>query len=332
MTIDLFRRRLLLGGLGAAALAQACVSVRAGPRFKSDPFSLGVASGSPQPDGFVLWTRLAPDPARDPDLGAAPIRVDWELAEDDSLKRIVARGHENAVADSAHSVHVELRGLRPGREYWYRFSVGDATSAIGRARTAPAAADALAKFRLAFGSCAQYEQGWFTAYRDAARQAPDLFVHLGDYVYESSWGQRHVRKHGTPIPTTLPEWRDRYALYKGDLDLQAAHAAMPWLVIWDDHEVANDYADDVSPVMQDPKQFLAVRAAAYQAWYEHMPVPSSMRPQGPNATIYGRRRFGDLVDVFLLDGRQYRSHHSCLPGTSTSPRVDCAERHAPERS
>ena len=159
-----------------------------------------------------------------------------------------------------------------------------------------------------------------------------LVVHLGDYIYESSWGKRHVRRHTGAVPTTLAEYRDRYALYKSDRDLQAAHAAAPWLVIWDDHEVANDYTDDLSPLMRDPVQFLAVRAAAYQAWYEHMPVPRGMRPNGPNATIYGRYRFGDLLDVTLLDGRQYRSHHACLSGTSASPLADCPDRHSPSRS
>jgi alkaline phosphatase D len=186
--------------------------------------------------------------------------------------------------------------------------------------------------RFAFASCQQYEQGFYAAYRDMAAQPLDFVVHLGDYIYESSWGSRHVRRHQGGIPTQLAEFRDRYALYKTDPHLQAAHAAFPWLVTWDDHEVANDYTDDVSPRTIDPAQFLAIRAAAYQAWYEHMPVPASMRPRGADATIYGRHRFGRMLDVLLLDGRQYRSHHACLAGRSASPLADCADRSAPGRS
>jgi len=326
------RRRLLLASLSAAALSQGCAGLVAAPRFTSDPFTLGVASGSPRPDGMVLWTRLGSDPLQAAGLTATPLRVDWEIAEDAAMSRMAARGSEMAIPDLAHSVHVEARGLRPGREYWYRFRAGDAVSAIGRTRTAPAAGESLAAFRFAFGSCSQYEQGWFNAYRDMAANELDLIVHLGDYIYESSWGVKHVRKHTGGIPTTLAEFRDRYALYKTDRDLQAAHAAAPWIVIWDDHEVANDYTDDRSPVMQDRTQFLAVRAAAYRAWYEHMPVPRTALPQGPDALIYGRHRFGDLLDIFALDGRQYRSHHACLPGTSANPLVDCPDRSAPERT
>ena len=326
------RRRLLAAALAAGALAHPFARLRAARNFTTDPFTLGVASGCPRPDGMVLWTRLAPDPLQVNALDPVPVRVDWQVAEDPAFARTVARGSEMAVPESAHSVHVDVPGLRPGRDYWYRFQVGDATSPTGRTRTAPAAGESTANFRLAFASCQQYEQGYYAAYRDMASRELDLVVHVGDYIYESSWGARFVRRHTGAIPTTLAEYRDRYALYKSDRDLQAAHAAAPWLVIWDDHEVANDYTDDRSPVMRDAAQFLAVRAAAYQAWYEHMPVPSSMRPNGPNATIYGRYRFGDLLDVTLLDGRQYRSHHACLPGTSTSPLADCPERHASSRS
>jgi len=330
------RRRLVLGA--AAALAGCALSpslnrATLATPFKSDPFTLGVASGYPLPEGVVLWTRLAPESADDVTrLEAANARVEWRIAEDEAMTRVVARGHEMATPDDAHSVHVEVKGLRPGRDYWYRFESGGAASPVGRTRTAPAGDAANARLRLGFCSCAQYEQGYYTAYRDMTTQDLDAVVHLGDYIYESSWGQRHVRKHTGAVPTTLPEFRDRYALYKSDADLKAAHAALPWLVTWDDHEVANDYANDISPVTRDPAHFLAMRAAAYRAWYEHMPVPPAMRPRGPDARIYGRWNFGSLCELVLLDNRQYRSHHACLPGPSTSTMVDCPERLAPERS
>jgi len=323
--LPLSRRRLLGGALAAAWLASPALRLNAQGLRERELFTLGVASGCPRPDGFVLWTRLAPDPLQGGGMGDAPVEVDWELADDEAFTRIVTRGRALATVEDAHSVHVELQGLEPGRPYWYRFMAQGARSAAGRTRTAPAAGDA-SVVRFAFASCQQYEQGYYGAYRDMAAQPLDMVVHLGDYIYESSWGSRHVRHHEGGIPTQLEEFRDRYALYKSDRDLQAAHAAFPWLVIWDDHEVANDYTDDVSPRTADPAQFLAIRAAAYRAWYEHMPVPAGMRPRGPDATIYARYRFGRMLDMFLLDGRQYRSHHTCLPGSSAAPLVDCADR------
>ena len=326
------RRRLLCSGLAAASLGHPFLQLHA-QQASRDLFTLGVASGTPRPDGMVLWTRLAPEPLQGGGMGDAPVDVRWEVAEDERFRRVVAKGTATATANLAHSVHVEVQGLQPGRPYWYRFAAGGARSPVGRTRTAPTEGDEAAQsLRFAFASCQQYEQGYYAAYRDMAAQPLDFVVHLGDYIYESSWGSRHVRHHEGGIPTQLAEFRDRYALYKTDAHLQAAHAAFPWLVTWDDHEVANDYTDDVSPRTVDPAQFLAIRAAAYQAWYEHMPVPARMRPRGADATIYGRHRFGRMLDVLLLDGRQYRSHHACLVGRSASPLADCADRSAPGRS
>jgi alkaline phosphatase D len=308
------------------------LAARAAAKFSADPFTLGVASGYPSPDGIVLWTRLAPDPLNGGGMPDEVVDVAWEVADDSAFNRVVARGTAAAAPELAHSLHVEVRGLRPAREYWYRFRVADAASPAGRTRTAPEPGAAIGSLRFAFASCQQYEQGYFAAYRDMASRDLDLMIHLGDYIYEMSWGSRLVRRHPGGIPTVLDEFRERYALYRTDRDLQAAHAAFPWLVTWDDHEVANDYTADRSPRTPDPAQFLKIRAAAYQAWYEHMPVPTSMRPRGTSARIYGRHRFGDLVDIYLLDGRQYRSPHVCLPGRDTSALVDCAARHAEERS
>jgi alkaline phosphatase D len=333
MTLPVLSRRRLLGSaLAAASLGHPFLHLHAQAWRGRDPFTLGVASGCPTPDGVVLWTRLAPDPLQGGGMGEAPVEVAWEVAQDEGFERMALRGSTQATAAEAHSVHVELHGLAPGRPYWYRFTAGDARSPVGRTRTAPAEDDTRTPATLAFASCQQYEQGYYAAYRDMAAQAIDCVVHLGDYIYESSWGSRHVRHHPSGIPTQLAEFRDRHALYKSDPDLQAAHAAFPWLVLWDDHEVANDYTDDVSPRSPDPAQFLALRAAAYQAWYEHMPVPASARPKGAAATIYGRYRFGRMLDLLLLDGRQYRSHHACLQGRGAPPLADCPERTAPERS
>jgi alkaline phosphatase D len=332
MLVDrpILRRRLLVAG--TAVLAAPAI-VRAQPRPSRDPFTLGVASGCPRPDRVVLWTRLAPTPLEGGGMGEAPVDVAWEIAEDERFMRIAALGTFRATAAEAHSVHVEVGGLRPARPYWYRFHGGGQTSPVGRTRTAPADAAKPDRLRLGVASCAQYEQGWYGAYRHMAGESLDLVVHLGDYIYEMSWGQRHVRKHGTANPTTLDEYRDRYALYKSDADLQAAHAACPWVVTWDDHEVENDYTNDRSPLTSDSGFFLRRRAAAYRAWYEHMPVPPSMAPNGPGTRIYDSWRFGDLVDLFLLDDRQYRSHHACAEGRGgRSLFTDCAERLDPKRS
>jgi len=338
----LSRRRLLCGGLAAASLGHPFLLLNAQPATTTGtaatsgdryPFTLGVASGVPRADGFVLWTRLAPDPLQGGGMGDAPVDVKWEVADDEGFRRIVAKGSAIATAGLAHSVHVEVQSLSPARWYWYRFTAGGARSPAGRTRTTPADNDeALQQLRFAFASCQHYEQGYYAAYRDMAAQPLDFVVHLGDYIYESSRKSHQVRRHEGGIPTQLAEFRDRYALYKADAQLQAAHAAFPWLVTWDDHEVANDYTNDESPRTADPAQFLAIRAAAYQAWYEHMPVPASMRPRGPDALIYGRHRFGRMLDLLLTDGRQYRSHHVCLSGRSASPLADCPDRLAPERS
>lgn len=324
------RRRLLIAS-GAAVMAPAIVHGQS--RLADNPFSLGVASGWPRPDRVVLWTRLAPKPLDGGGMPDAPVDVAWEVAEDERFARIVARGSFRATTAEAHSVHVEVGGLRPARPYWYRFRALGHTSPVGRTRTAPADATKPDRLRLGVASCQQYEQGWFSAYRHMASEPLDLVVHLGDYIYELSWGQRHVRKHGTANPTTLAEYRDRYALYKSDADLQAAHAACPWVVTWDDHEVENDYTNDRSPLTSDRNFFLRRRAAAYRAWYEHMPVPPSMAPSGPGLRIYDSWRFGDLVDLFLLDDRQYRSHHACAEGRGgRSLFTDCAERLDPRRT
>ncbi|KZD11940.1 alkaline phosphatase D family protein [Oceanibaculum pacificum] len=330
------RRGFVAGSLASAGLLAAPgILCAAGIDFADDPFTLGVASGCPRPDGVVLWTRLAP-PAKGGDLFATPalpdqpVEVRWQIAHDEAFRRIAAEGTAQAEPHFAHSVHVEAKGLEPGRRYFYRFQAGNAQSPVGRTATAPALGTRLDRLRLAFASCQQYEHGYFTALRHLAAQDFDLVLHLGDYIYEMSWGKRYIRQHGTGIPTQLWEYRDRYALYKADPDLQAAHASAPWLAIWDDHEVANNYADDHSPKTKDVGQFLDIRAAAYQAWYEHMPVPSSMAPTGPNLRIYDRYRFGDLLDLSLLDDRQYRAPHPC--GQNRSGAADCAERFAEARS
>jgi len=331
--MPLSRRAFLASSaaLAAAGVAVPLARVLAQPRFADYPFTLGVASGYPQPDGVALWTRLAPRPLEGGGMPAQAVEIGWEVAEDEGFRAIVRRGAALADPRFAHSVHAEVAGLAPGRWYWYRFHAGRAVSPTGRTRTAPLAGAPVDRLRFAVACCQQYEQGYYAAYRHMAADELDLVVHLGDYIYESSWGRNHVRRHEADEPITLIEYRNRYARYKTDADLQAAHAAFPWLVTWDDHEVDNDYAGSHSQDRDDPALFLKRRAAAYQAYYEHMPLPAWARPRGLDMQLYTRASFGGLAQFHVLDGRQYRAPQPCpRPGRGGGNIVDlCPERVAP---
>ncbi len=333
------RRSFLLRSAAlSAALALPSQRIIAQPRFAQNPFSLGVAPGYPQPDSVVLWTRLAPDPLNGGGMPEAPVAVRWEIASDARFSKIVDRGEATATLQFAHAVHVSARGLEPSRWYWYRFMAGDAVSASGRTRTAPAADDTRGKLAFAIASCQHYEHGHYAAYRDMAQQQLDFVVHVGDYIYEGSWGGRgKVREHHSPEPYTLADYRNRYAQYKLDPYLQAAHAACPWLVTWDDHEVDNDYARDRSQDMDPVEAFLLRRAAAYQAYYEHMPLPPGTCAGGPDMKIYGTHAMGNLARIQLLDMRQYRDYHVCprknrKAGGNQVNVLECPERTQPGRS
>jgi alkaline phosphatase D len=326
-----WRRTLIGSGLGlAASCALRPLAARAADfKFASNPYTLGVASGYPEPSTIVLWTRLAPEPlVPGGGLPPAPIAVDWEIARDEAFKRVVRRGTAYATPEFAHSVHVEPGGLEPARDYWYRFTSGGERSPVGRARTAPARGGALARLTLAVASCQYYEFGHFAAYRAIARDAVDLVVHVGDYIYEQQ-GVARVRSHDAPEAYTLDDYRWRYALYKSDPNLQAAHAASAWMVASDDHEVDNDYAGDTAADDEPRERFLARRAAAYRAYYEHLPLPRGLLPRGPNQRLHARRSFGGLVDLNMLDGRQFRSPHACRPEPLVEP---CPELYDPART
>ena len=316
----MFDRRRFLKALGTAAVSTAFPSIAA------SPFSLGVASGYPTPGGFTLWTRLG-----------SPGVVRWEVAADESFHKIVLADESTADAAWANSVHVDIAGLQPDRWYWYRFLTREGESPVGRTRTAPQTRAPAGRLRFAFASCQHFEQGWFHAHRHIAADAPDLVAFLGDYIYESSWGHEHVRKHDRPEPYTLEDYRARHALYRSDPDLQAAHAACPWIVTWDDHEVDNDYADDRPEDGMDRAAFLQRRAAAYRAFYEHMPLPRFMRPDGPSMRIYTHLDWGVLARFHVLDNRQYRSWHACpregrRGGSNTVNVEECPRLDAPGRS
>ena len=238
------RRRFLstLGVGSALLLAGRGGAIRAATGVREYPFTLGVASGEPSSDGFVIWTRLAQDPFVDVSAYPHAVNVDWEIAEDERMTRIVRRGSALADPEWAHSVHVDVEGLRADRWYWYRFHCDGEASPIGRSRTLPAIGAPMQRLRLAVASCQHFEHGYFSAYRHMLDDDLDLIVHVGDYIYEGSWGTRLREHESARGAVTLADYRNRHACYKRDPDLQAAHAAYPWLLTWDDHEVSNDYA------------------------------------------------------------------------------------------
>jgi alkaline phosphatase D len=276
--------------------------------FAENPFQLGVASGEPASDGFVIWTRLASEPAEEGGLPAANVEIAWQLATDEDMRHVVRRGVAVATPQLAHSVHVELHGLQPDRWYWYQFQAGSELSPIGRARTVPANHVLPKKLRFAFASCQHFEQGYFTAFEHMASEDLDLVVHLGDYIYENGGRENEVRKHSGGEIMTLADYRNRYAQYRTDPHLQTVHARFPWIVTWDDHELDNNYADDISEESDvAAADFLVRRANAYQAFYEHMPLRRSSLPAGPDMQLFRRLRYGRLVDFAVLDTRQYRT-------------------------
>ena len=323
------RRLFLAAGAALAGLPRLAATATAADRqvkFSADPFTLGVASGDPDASSVILWTRLAPKPL-DPDGGLKPgaVPATWEVADDEAMTKVVASGTATATPQLGHSVHAEAKGLRPDRWYFYRFRAGDAVSPVGRTRTLPAADADPDKLRFAFASCQHYEQGLFTAYEHMAKDDLDLVFHLGDYIYE--YPHRKTKDDGTPAAKTvrthagpsggkiktLDDYRNRHAQYRADPLLHRMHARCPWFVTWDDHEFDNNYADDVQEeqpggrTKADPALFLEQRAAAYQAYYEFMPLRPASLPRGPDLRLYRKASFGRLAELLVLDTRQYRT-------------------------
>ncbi|MEV7520536.1 alkaline phosphatase D family protein [Streptomyces sp. NPDC091371] len=314
-------RRGLLVGAAVAAGAQALgIRTAHAERVQQDPFKLGVASGDPLPDGIVLWTRLVADPYDAASMGTSPVRVEWEIAADPQFRRVVRRAAAVAHPELAHSVHVDVRGLAPARDYWYRFRQGAELSPVGRTRTAPAPRSRLGGLRLGVVNCQNWQNGYWPAYTALAEEDLDAVLHLGDYIYGFDPRSAYPDRLHTPPATpgldqlvTLADYRARHAQYKTDPALRAAHAAFPWIVTWDDHDVENNYADLVDEIgdtgarFQDPAAFALQRAAAYQAYYEHLPLRHRIDPGSPDYQLYRRFDFGDLLRLNVLDTRQYRT-------------------------
>jgi alkaline phosphatase D len=342
--VPISRRTFLAGGLSAALLA-ACSDdkeTRGGATGRltvpdgvvppapalagvtSDPFTLGVASGDPATTSVVLWTRLLPAtgmPKRD-------VRVAYDVATDATFRHLAQAGIADVAVDDAHSLRVVAAGLEPDTEYWYRFRSGTYTSPVGRTRTTPDGEGE--RMRFAFASCQDWQDGLYTAHAHLAEEDVDLVVWLGDYIYESGPGKSAVRPHDTPEVVDLDGYRRRYALYKGDPALQAAHARAPWFVIWDDHEVDNNYAGETPEVGAPKVDFAARRAAAYRAWWEHHPTRLPSPARDGSLTTYRALTWGGLATFVGLDGRQYRDDQPC--GRTSDVGAGCAERDRDDRT
>jgi alkaline phosphatase D len=292
------RRDALLGAAGlalavpfAAPLA-GCSSSDAPP---SERFKHGIASGDPLPDAVILWTRVTGD-------GAAPVDVEWEVADDPAMTKRVAAGSFKTDAERDFTVKVDVKGLAPGRAYYYRFRALGAASKVGRTRTAPAGPTP--RLRFAMMSCASFAHGYFHAYKAVAAQADlDCVVHLGDYIYEyESGGYGSVRDYEPANEIlTLADYRARHAQYKRDPDLQEVHRQHPFITVWDDHEVANDgYKDGAENHKPEEGAWPDRKAAGLRAYREWMPI----REQA-DGRIFRKLAFGDLVDLVMLDTRYW---------------------------
>lgn len=322
------RRRWLGQALGAASTLALPAWTRHAAAQDTPRFALGIASGTPRADSVVLWTRLTGDKLPE------KTEVRWEMAHDEAFTRIAARGVHEAVADEVHTVHATAAGLDPAHGYWYRFEALGQRSRAGFTRTAPRADAVVEKLDFTIASCQRFEHGHYAAWRDVAERPPELVLFLGDYIYEYAAPANALRKVSGPRTETLDAYRQRYAEYKADAQLQAAHAVAPWIVIWDDHEVENDYAGLQGERLQ--WFFDRQRAAAYRAWWEHMPLPQAMKPIGPDLRIYGSLDWGRLARIHWLDDRQYRDVQVCpRPGRGGSAivaRLACPEIAEPKRT
>lgn len=335
------RRRFLMASSLATAVGALPNWARATESLTHNPFTLGVASGDPEPDNILIWTRLtAPlsylGTSDVPDLAAQTVH--WEVAHDAQFRRPVAQGQTQARAEWGHAVHVQVNGLSPDRWYFYRFRCGDAFSTTARCRTAPMAGADVRQLRLAVASCQRWEHGFYSAWADAAQAAPDLVLFLGDYIYEYAQPTKPdglARPQPLRTAQTLQDYRDRYALHKSDAHLQAAHAVCNWSVIWDDHEVENDYAAQYG--RGDSAHFLARRMAAWQAFYENMPLRvGALQRSFQGLALYRSLQWGKLARLHLLDGRQYRDLQACrTPGKASTGTIDieaCTTLQDPARS
>lgn len=336
-------RRGLIGstaaGLAAGTLGAPAI-LHAQSWFREYPFKLGVASGDPSSDGFVIWTRIAPQPfERHSGVPTSALPVSWEIGNDSRFRSIAAQGETIARPQLGHSIHVEVSGLESDRPYWYRFVIGGDRSLTGRARTLPAAGASVDRLRFGVCGCQHYEAGYYTAFRELAREEDLAFVyHYGDFIYEYGYDYRFsperlpvpkIREHRLRDIYSLDDYRQHYAQYLLDLDLQAARSAHAFLPTFDDHEIDNNWVQNFSQDNDVPNEVFALhRQAAMQAWYENMPVRRSMLPNA--GVIAGNRRLtiGNLAALNVLDTRSFRSNQPCGDRWGVEPCPDVYDKDA----
>lgn len=327
----LSRRNLLRSGAAVAATGLVASPALARRNSRRCPgydylFTLGVASGDPSHDSVTLWTRLAPEPTTGGGMRNERVAVKWRVATDEHMRHVVRKGVFQARPETGHTVQVRPRGLREDRWYYYQFEALGQESRIGRTRTFPGShCQNVQKMRFALASCQDYQNGFFGAYRHMAEEDLDFVLHVGDYIYEYGPNPDGPRQVPDDEITTLEDYRNRYALYRLDTALQDAHAAFPFIVTFDDHEVDNNYAGLIPEDDQSADDFLARRTAAYQAFYENIPMAPSAQPRGANIRVYRDFAYGSLANISLLDTRQYRSDQPCGDGFT----VICEELYDP---
>lgn len=310
MSEKISRRELIqksLFGFGALSLPVAFTgcndgSDEEGSETQAD-FLHGVASGDPLQDKVILWTRLTPVDF------SAPLKVTWEIATDDQFKQNLKTGTVQTTKTDDFTVKVDATGLQAGTTYYYRFRFGSKVSPVGQTKTLPVTTN---KVSFAVCSCSNYPAGYFYVYREMAKQNVDVVIHLGDYIYEygaDGYATEDAAKLGRTLPSDnnkeiikLDDYRKRYALYRQDKDLQAVHQRHPFIVIWDDHELANDtWREGAENHQSNEGPFLERKLAALQAYFEWMPI----RPVSStdHLNIYRQFNFGSLVQLTMLDTR-----------------------------
>lgn len=291
-------------GIGAAVISYGLMGCSNSDDDNSVPaqFLHGIASGDPMQDAVILWTRVTPDSAGD-------VKVSWQVASDAAFSQLVTTGEMITNANRDYTVKVDARGLRAGQNYFYRFMTGDKTSVVGKTRTLPEGE--VSSVKLAVMSCANFPAGYFNVYELAAAQNElDAVVHLGDYIYEYARGgyaSENAAKLGREVlPAnellSLSDYRTRYGQYRSDASLQKLHAKVPFITVWDDHEVANDtWRDGAENHNEGEGTFAARKEAALQAYFEWLPI----RPwrEGNHEEIYRSFSYGNLVDLHMLDTR-----------------------------
>ena len=299
--------RLSAMGIGAAAISTGLAGCggdsQIGVKVK---YSHGVASGDPLQDKVIIWTRVTPELELKID-----VQVHWEVSEDAEFTSLIHQGHMITSPERDYTVKVDIQNLLPGRTYFYRFIANKVISPVGQMKTLPSGS--VDKVKLAVFSCANYPAGFFNVYGEAAKRNDiDAVLHLGDYLYEYAMGgyaTENAIQIGRAIPqdndtelVSLSDYRKRYALYRSDEQLQGLHAKVPFICVWDDHEVANDaWRNGAENHQPEEGSFDERKMQALQAYFEWLPI----RPANPddNETIYRYFEFGDLASLYMLDTR-----------------------------